>query len=173
MKMIRRLNRPQPFTAHHDPIGWQLYGLAFAFFASAFTIYFQLEQTLIDLLVASRWFTLFVGTGALAIFLLRKPLRAGPYDGLFYSFFGIAPIASALFLTVNAQCTATFEETYGISTYEQQGGKYVLELQSGAYDEFLRIRKVHRTAGSELNTITYTFCNGRFGYKVMIDHHTE
>ena len=138
------------------------------FFVSAFTIYFKLTTTLIDLIEASR-ILLSAGLCGFALsFLLRKKLHLTILDGLYYSTFAVAPILLASFLFINACSSQEYKEVYDVVSVEFGGKGYIYQLENNTYDEFWRIRNLTEAPDNSPSLqIEFTFSDGVFGYKVL------
>ncbi len=143
--------------------------LACLFLAAAFTIYSLLNVTIISLLEASRWLVIFGLTGFFTSYLIRNRFGLSLLDGLYYSVFGVAPLAMAFFLIVNASCSETTTEIHQIIDIEFEGSGFTYVLRDSTYQDVWRIRNMAdgpKTASPVLKLIV---CNGVFGYKVIRD----
>ena len=144
------------------------YVLILVFLASATTIYHFIRQTLIPLLEASQLLFVFGIIGFLAAYVFREKLRMSIADGLFYNVFGVAPVAMACFLWINATCSETYTETYRIASYELRGDRCTVNLEDNVYDKYWRIRAINiETLPTRNAHIKFTFCDGVLGYRVL------
>lgn len=101
-------------------------------------------------------------------FLFRKQLHLTLIDGLYINVFATAPLCILLFLGLNRIDSTTYTEQYRIESYEANGGKYVIELENNAYQEFWRIRNVsYDSRPARMHDIEFTFSDGLFGYKIL------
>jgi len=142
--------------------------LAAIWIAVAALIYYLLQSTLITLLDASRWYILFGLIGFSLAFLFREQFQLSLLDGLYINVFVTGPLCILLLLGLNRIDSATYTEQYKIESYEANGGKYVIELEDNAYEEFWRIRNVsYDTRPAQMHDIEFTFSDGLFGYKVL------
>ena len=140
------------------------------FLGSAFTIIPYFNRTLITVLEATQLFAIIGLTGFVLAYVVRRKLRLSVLDGLFYNLFGIAPLGLALLLVINAQCSSTYSETFKIVDREPEGSGFTIKLQYDALDEFWHIRNLNRDESNiRLGNLKYTFCEGIFGYRVMIE----
>ncbi|MGB0368701.1 MAG: hypothetical protein ACPGD8_04805 [Flavobacteriales bacterium] len=138
------------------------------FFLAAFTIYFKLTTTLIDLVEASRILLSAGLCGFVLSFLLRKKLHLTILDGLYYSTFAVAPILLASFLFINACSSQEYKEVHNVLNVEFGGKGYIYQLENDAYDEFWRIRNLAEAPSSSTSPqIEFTFSDGVFGYRVL------
>lgn len=156
--------RPQVLNELHAQI---MVGI---FLASAFTIVTYFNITVITVLAASRWFAMLGAIGFGLLFLVRRKFRLSLLDGLLYNVFGTAPAGLALLLFLNAQCSESHTETYKVIERNRGGSGYTLTLENEALSDYWHIRNLDRyESDTRLGRIQYTFCNGVFGYKVMMD----
>lgn len=138
------------------------------FFVAAFVIYAQIRVTLIEFLEASQLLVVFGLIGFCVTFLLRKRFGLSVLDGLYYNTFGTAPVSMALFFIVNGFCSNQYEEVHRVVNYSHGGNGFVYELENDAYSEFWRIRHHGEASQNRRNpSITFTFCDGLLGYKVL------
>jgi hypothetical protein len=142
--------------------------MALMFFVAAFVIYFQIRVTLIEFLEASQLLVLFGLIGFGISFLVRKRCGLSLLDGLYYNVFTIAPVSMALFFIINGLCSNQYEEVHRVVNYSYDDNGLVYELENDAYSEFWRIRH-HPVESKNLRnpSITFTFCDGLLGYKVL------
>jgi len=140
------------------------------FIACAASLVYMLQVTLIPILTASRIFISFGLVGFLIAYLLRKQLRIGILDGLYYNVFAIAPVCMVVFLGLNLIDSETYTETHKVISHELHGDCYEFELENDAYAEFWRIRTIQiETRPAQSAYIEFTFSDGLLGYKVMKD----
>lgn len=138
------------------------------FFVAAFVIYFQLQVTLITFLKASQLLILFGLIGFGICFLARNRFGITLLDGLYLNTFSVAPITMAVFLTANGLCSNQYEEVHRVVNYGYGGNGFIYELENDAYSDFWRIRNHGQASENHRNpSITFTFCDGNFGYKVL------
>lgn len=146
----------------------QVFILAILFFIAAFVIYFQLQVTLITLIKASQLLLIFGLAGFGVLFLIRKKFGLTVIDGLYCSTFAVAPFTMAFFLVANSFGGDEYTETYAITAFEPGSNGYIYNLENDAYADYWRIRNLSEFPSDLRNpSITYTFCDGVFGYKVM------
>lgn len=144
------------------------YILAALIIGCGIAIFLMLEMTLIPILTVSRIFISFGLIGFLVAFLLRKQLRIGILDGLYYNLFAIAPICMVGFLAINMIDSETYTESYQVVSYQIHEDYYSFELEDDIYSEFWRIRTMRiEKIPSHATSIQFTFSNGLLGYKVM------
>ena len=140
-----------------------------AFFVSAFTIYTYFNRTLITVLETSQLFIIIGLIGFFITYLIRKPLQLTILDGLFYNLFGTAPLGLAFAFVLNAQCSNSYVESFRVVDRESGGNGYTCVLENNALDEYWHIRNLDKqeinSRGQELE---FTFCQGIFGYRVML-----
>lgn len=140
------------------------------FLAWATVIVHFLQFTLIPLLEASQLFVLIGMVGFFLVYAFRKRFHFGLLDGLYYNLFGVAPFVLGSMLWMNATCSDIYLEKHRTTHFERGGRGFVFELENEAYVEFWRIRNFETDLVPVRNpTITYTFCDGMLGYKVMKD----
>lgn len=138
------------------------------FFIAAFAIYFLIKITLITLIDASQFLMVFGLVGFGLLFLVRKRFGLSILDGLYYCAFAVAPISMALFLWINTLSQQDHTETHKVVGVTPGGRGYVYELENDAYTEYWRIRNMSEPPSDLTNTtITYTFSEGVFGYRVI------
>jgi hypothetical protein len=139
--------------------------LAIVFLIAVFIIYFKIQVTLMQPLRASQFLLFFGLVGFGLTFILRKRFYLTAQDGLFYGTFLTAPILMAFLLSLNGLCANTeYEETYRIVSNESVANGYELKLENDAYAGFWQILTVKSLKRGH-STITFTFCDGLFGYK--------
>lgn len=142
--------------------------MALTFFSSAFIIIYYFNITVITLMVASRWFSLFAFCSFIVLYLIRLKLHLTLMDGVFYTLFGVAPLLLALMLYLNALYDSIHFEEYRVLKRTREGSGYTMELADDAYSDFWHIRNLDREESSiRYGKIRFGFCDGLFGYKVM------
>ena len=140
-----------------------------AFFVSAFTIYSYFNRTLITVLETSQLFVIIGLVGFFITYLIRKPLQLSILDGLFYNLFGTAPLGLAFAFVLNAQCSNAYVESYRVVDRESGGNGYTCVLENNALDEYWHIRNLDKhERNSRGQQLEFTFCQGIFGYRVML-----
>ena len=142
--------------------------LAIQFFiAIGLAVYF-LKTTLIPLLEASRWFITFGLIGFFITYFLRDRISPSLSDALLYSVFVIAPWSISILLTINSLDRQLYTETYRVKHADQYLNRFEFELENDIYKEFWRIRSMQiESRPARSIYITYTFCDGLLGYKVV------
>jgi len=137
------------------------------FIAIAIGTYF-LKITLIPLLEASRWFITFGLFGFFVTYFLKERLSLSLSDALLYSVFVTAPWIMAILLGFNSLDSQVYTETYLVKHADQFMDRFDFELEDEMYQEFWRIRSMQIESRPARSTyVTYTFCDGLLGYKVV------
>lgn len=135
---------------------------------SAFTVVSYFTVTLISVFDATRLFALFGGGGFLAAFFLKDRLNLTLMDGLCYNFFGVAPLALALLLAINAQCNDYYTKTYKVVGTESGGSGFTCILKDDALEDCWHIRNLSGHSTGRFNGhLQLTLCKGVFGIEVM------
>jgi len=142
--------------------------LAVQFILAVALIVFELQFTLLPLLSASKILIGFGLLGFMLSYFVRDRLGLSIWDGMMYNVFLISPWIMVVFLTINATCTQIYQEKHRVKSSDLSGDRYEFELENDVYEEFWRIRTVQIESRHARSTyVTYTFCDGILGYKVV------
>lgn len=148
--------------------------MSLLYFVSLFLLFYYFGKTFMNLFSLFGLFILFAAAAFLIpISLYRKKFTMSYYEFALLNIIGIAPTLTTLLLLLNFHITFNEHiEKHKIIKRDISKQEIILYLENNALDEFEFLRTIddeemHQHPGMYSDTLSITFADGLFGYKVV------